>query len=533
MRSTLSPAAGLERPSAIANARSAASGLEKTYVDERKTAGRAEPTDKRGSKPRVSTAVGGRTRYGMDSRAMINALVLSVPRLLDPMTEISVAPVNRAKTISTSALSVNFAWLVRLRFGAVLGQLIVIVAVSSLLGAVLPLVALGIVMALELLLNVWALARLHGKKPIAERHVTLSMGADLLLFTALLYFSGGPANPFSFLYLIHIALAAVVLPPRTSFALVASALGCSLGLFWAHVPLPHDHSHHQQAYSWHMRGMWVAFGLAACFIVYFIQRVLRELRQIEEELAASRERATRGEAVAALAMLSAGAAHELASPLSTIAVASGELLRRLPEGDTGAASREDVLLIKSEVERCRGILDQLAAEAGQAHGSSFGELTWPLIIEHGASGFDHRRLTVETPPGEPRALTGSLGATSQALRNLLSNAFDATAPDGAVRLGVSEQHGELAFSVQDDGPGMSPSVLSRATEPFFTTKPRGQGMGLGLFLVQSVAEQMGGRLELSSQSGHGTLAKLVLPLTATNGRMVAGRAASQATEVNG
>jgi two-component system, sensor histidine kinase RegB len=208
-------------------------------------------------------------------------------------------------------------------------------------------------------------------------------------------------------------------------------------------------------------------------------------------------------------------------------------LRRLPEGATSAASRDDVLLIKSQVERCRAILDQLAAEAGQAHGSSFGELTWPMIVEHGASGFDRQRLTVEAPPGPPRPLAGSLGAISQALRNLLSNAFDATRPDGAVKLGISELRGELAFTVQDEGPGMSESVLSRATEPFFTTKPRGQGMGLGLFLVQSVAEQMGGRLELSSQAGRGTLAKLVLPLTATNGRMVAAREDSQAAKLNG
>jgi two-component system sensor histidine kinase RegB len=419
------------------------------------------------------------------------------------------------------AFRVNFAWLVRLRFGAVLGQVVVIAIVSVALRVQVPLVPLAAVMALELLLNVWSRAMLRGSAVIDERHVTLGVGADLLLFSALLYFSGGPANPFSFLYLIHIALAAVVLPPRTSFALVACALGCSLGLFWVHVPLPHDHSHHLQEYSWHMRGMWVAFGLAACFIVYFIQRVLRELRSIEEQLAASRERATRGEAVAALAMLSAGAAHELASPLSTIALASGELLRRLPDDASTTASRDDVLLIKSQVERCRAILEQLAVEAGQAHGSSFGVLTWPSIVESSVSGFDGQRLTVRTPPGKPMPLTGSPGAISQALRNLLSNAFDASGPSGAVRLDVSEsaEHGELSFSVTDDGPGMSESVLARATEPFFTTKPRGQGMGLGLFLVQSVAEQMGGRLELWSQGGRGTRASLVLPLAATKGRM--------------
>ena len=433
----------------------------------------------------------------------------------------------------SSAFGVNFAWLVRLRFGAVLGQLVVILTVRLLLDVQLPLRALAIVMALELGLNAWSLVRLRSPKPLAERHVTLGVGADLLMFTALLYFSGGPANPFSFLYLIHIALAAVVLPPRTSFALVASALGCSLWLFWAHVPLPHDHSLHQQEYSWHMRGMWVAFGLAACFIVYFIQRVLRELGSIEEQLAASRERVTRGEAVAALAMLSAGAAHELASPLSTIALASGELLRRLPPDATAAPLRDDVLLIKSQVERCRAILDQLAAEAGQAHGSSFGVLSWPSIVEHGVAGFDRRRLKLETPPGEPQPLTGSLGAISQALRNLLSNAFDATGSDGDVRLDVSQQHGELTFRVEDDGSGMSENVLARATEPFFTTKPRGQGMGLGLFLAQSVAEQMGGRLELSSQPGRGTRVSLVLPLTATNGRMVPARTSSHPSGADG
>jgi two-component system, sensor histidine kinase RegB len=432
-----------------------------------------------------------------------------------------------------SAYRVNFAWLVRLRFGAVVGQLIVILAVSLQLRLALPVAALGAVMALEMLLNAWSIARLRSAREVGERDVTLAVGLDLLLFSALLYFSGGPANPFSFLYLIHIALAAVVLPPRSAFLLVAAALGCSLGLFWAHVPLPHDHSQHQHEYSWHMRGMWVAFGLAAAFIVYFIQRVLRELGEIEKQLAASRDRATRGEAVAALAMLSAGAAHELASPLSTIALASGELLRHLPEDDATRPAREDVLLIKSQVERCRAILEQLAVEAGQAQGSGFGELTWEAILEQGLRGFDRQRLSVETPPGEPAKLSGSLGAVSQALRNLVKNAFDASPPHGAVRLDVSQREGELAISVRDEGPGMPEAVLAHATEPFFTTKPRGQGMGLGLFLAQSVAEQMGGRLELASQTGTGTVATLILPLPATNGRMVIATSGTQAAPAHG
>ncbi|HEY6081695.1 MAG TPA: HAMP domain-containing sensor histidine kinase [Polyangiaceae bacterium] len=434
-------------------------------------------------------------------------------------------------------LAVNFAWLVRLRFGAVLGQLSVIAAVSFALAIRLPLLQLGGVLLLELVLNAWALWRLRQSReqarPITPWDVTFGVGADLILFSLLLYFSGGPANPFSFLYLIHIALAAVVLPPRTSFALVACALGCSLGLFWVHVPLPHDHGRHEHEYSWHMRGMWVAFGLAATFIVYFIQRVLRELRAIEEQLATSRERATRGDAVAALAMLSAGAAHELASPLSTIALASGELLRRLPVGPDAAAARDDVLLIKSQVERCRAILDQLASEAGQAKGSGFGTLGWRAILERGLAGFDRSRLELATPEADEPLLTGSLSAIAQALRNLVSNALDASGPDGAVQLGVDARPGELSFTVRDAGSGMTAAVLARATEPFFTTKPRGQGMGLGLFLAQSVAEQMGGQLELTSEAGRGTRARLVFPLPATKGRMGAMPPLTQTGDAHG
>jgi two-component system, sensor histidine kinase RegB len=437
---------------------------------------------------------------------------------------------NRDQAAQAHALRVNFAWLARLRFGAVLGQLIVILTVALGLRVKLPLLAMSGVMALELGVNVWAFGRLRRNLPIGERHVTLGVGADLLLFSAMLLLSGGPANPFSFLYLVHIALAAVVLPPRTSFALVGCALACSLGLFWVNLPLPHDHSQHMQEYSWHMRGMWVAFGLAACFIVYFIQRVLRELRSSEARLAEVRERATRSEAVAALAMLSAGAAHELASPLSTIALASGELLRRLPEGRDGAAAHDDVLLIKSQVERCRAILDQLAAEAGQPKGSSIDELSSTQILERSLQGFDRARLTLHTSSVEAKVI-GSLTGISQALRNLIDNAFDASVPAGVVQLGVAQQGDELCFSVQDAGAGMAEAVLARAADPFFTTKPRGQGMGLGLFLAQSVAEQMGGRLELSSVEGRGTRASLVLP--ATNRRMATGSGAAQTAAKDG
>jgi two-component system sensor histidine kinase RegB len=420
-----------------------------------------------------------------------------------------------SQTLAPSALTVNFAWLARLRFGAVLGQAGVILGVHFGMAVELPLTALSAVIALELTLNGWALWHLRSERVVRERHVALAVGADLLLFSALLYFSGGPSNPFSFLYLIHIALAAIVLPQRTSFGLVGLALACSLGLFFGHVPLPHDHSLHH-GFGWHQRGMWVAFGIAACFIVYFIQRVLRELSMIEGELRASRERAARGERVTALAMLSTGAAHELSSPLSTIAVASRELLRRLPEEATSA--REDLELIRAQVERCRTIIDQLSTDAGQPAAGVFGRLQAQEIVEQALVGFEPSRIEL-SGVADGASVNGPLRPLAQALRNLLSNALDAGGPHDVVELSIGAASGELWFEVSDRGSGMPADVLARATEPFFTTKPRGRGMGLGLFLAESVADQLGGRLVLDSRPGRGTRARLVLPVAATKGRM--------------
>src|SRR5262249_34698668 len=154
-------------------------------------------------------------------------------------------------------------------------------------------------------------------------------------------------------------LSAIVLAPRRTWALVALSLVCFGALFALHTATPSEemssHLGHDQL---HLRGMWVAFGVAATFIVYFVRRVTRALAEREAELTRQR---TRGEKLASLATLAAGAAHELATPLSTIAVVAKEL-----ERDVSARSPadqplvEDARLIRDQVERCRAILLQMA-----------------------------------------------------------------------------------------------------------------------------------------------------------------------------
>ena len=410
---------------------------------------------------------------------------------------------------------INFSWLIRLRWAAIAGHVATIAVSYRMLGITLPLQSLGAIVAAEVLVNGMAMALRKSGRRVEAHWLALSMALDVLLLTALLYFTGGPFNPFSFLYLVHIALAAVVLRPRSTWALAGLSLLCSGILFVDHRPLPLTGLDHDAQMYVHLRGMWVALGVATGFIVYFLMRVMRALAEREAELSQARHLAARQEKLASLATLAAGAAHELATPLATIAVTAKELERQL---DTlpPSAMGEDVGLIRAEVERCRAILDRMAAGAGESAGEgprevSVADVVAASVAELGPSV----PLQVAIEPGlDARRLRLPLRALSQALRGLVQNAMDASPRGAEIQLEADERSGWLRFVVRDRGQGMPADVLARAGEPFFTTKPPGRGMGLGLFLARALVERLGGQLQIQSAAGEGTTAIVSLPTEA-------------------
>ncbi len=402
----------------------------------------------------------------------------------------------------------NFRWLTALRWAAVIGQALAVGFVHYWMEIALPVTALFAIIGVEFALNLLATHLARTRHVIHEWELAGWVGFDLIAFTALLYFTGGPSNPFNFFYIVHVAMAAFTLRPAIAWALVALSVISFAALFAVHIPL----SSTAQNWDVHLYGVWVSYGLCASCVVYFIHRARVAIQYRELELSEQRELRLQAERLSALATLAAGAAHELASPLGTIAIVSKELELQLEKSGESTAI-EDVALVRSQVERCRKILARMAHQAGEAPGESEVWIDITQLLDSAIEELpDRERIEIRISPSlSETELRCPREALAQALRVLLDNALEAS-ESGVSLAAEADAHG-VVLHVSDKGSGMAPNVLQRAFEPFFTTKPTGKGMGLGLFLARNVVIGMGGGLELNSKPGHGTQAQVRLPKT--------------------
>jgi two-component system sensor histidine kinase RegB len=261
-------------------------------------------------------------------------------------------------------------------------------------------------------------------------------------------------------------------------------------------------------------GLFVAFVACASVIVYFTTRLTGELRRREAELFRAEMLQARSEKIEALGTLAAGAAHELATPLSTIAVVAKEVERELDGHEIPAVVPEDMTVIRNELDRCRAILDRMSTESGQTVGETMAPLATNELLRAVSEPYGRHPL-IQTSCSE-RAANARVRVPkqglAQALRGIVQNAVDAN-PNGApIRISADCDDQYLQITVEDSGRGMTREVLQRAGEPFFTTKEPGSGMGMGLFLARSVIERIDGQIDIQSAAGEGTTVRVTLPI---------------------
>ena len=409
----------------------------------------------------------------------------------------------------------NLSWLIRLRWGAFFSQALLVLAVDRFSAIALPVPRLLLLLGFGVATNVALALATRGREVIHESLLAGTLALDLVVLTSLLWFTGGPHNPFTALYLVHLALAPVVLGARWTWALVALSVGCYALLFLGEAGLVTkvDTLDHATVMRIHLQGMWIAFTVAATFIGYFLHKLQRARGRLEEELSRARSREARSEKLSALATLAAGAAHELSTPLSIIAVAAKEMERRLAQTHGGDALLEDAALIREQIERCRRVLEQMAADAGASLGDDLALVKVPALLDACRAGLTgEAAIVVRCDPALASASARlPVRSLAMAVRGLLKNALEASDGRPGVELSARRDPDGLLLEVVDHGVGMTAEVAAHAGEPFFTTKPPGKGMGLGLFLAGAVAEHLGGALSVRSAPGEGTRVVVTLP----------------------
>lgn len=337
--------------------------------------------------------------------------------------------------------------------------------------------------------------------------------ADVLLLSWFLLESGGVLNPASVFYLVLIAVAALVLGRLWTWIVTTLAIvGYAVLFLTPAVALSAAQAMHPEIGA-HMRGMWLAFALTALIIAILVTRLAIAVERRDVALDAFRDRAARASRVAGLATVAAGAAHELGTPLATMAVAVHELEREMTASGANLSALDDVRLIRGEIDRCRRILERMVGQIAEPMGESPRTVSIQDVLAEAMGRLDpagRERLSVQASDAPP--VIWPVHVVSQALENVFQNALQASDAGARVVVTISRTEGNrIRITTTDRGQGMSPEVLARAGEPFFTTKPTGSGTGLGLFVTRSAIEQLGGSLALASVEGEGTTATIVLP----------------------
>lgn len=394
---------------------------------------------------------------------------------------------------------VALLWLVRLRWHALVAVALAMALAQVAMGAtVAALPALGVVAGIALS-NVVALFWARSDRPVRTAALGVMLLVDTVWLTAALALSGGAENPFVILYVIEITLAALLLPKRW-VGIVGLACVAAYGIL-----LAQPHALVAPSTESSLLAVAITLAINATLVV----RVVNAYRDHQEALARAQKEAAQAEKLASLTTLAAGAAHELATPLGSIAVASTELEELIETAPEQALA--EARSIREEVTRCKDILQRLGARAGSEPGEMARRTTSGEALERVLKELAGRARRVDLDGAMDLVLDAPVESLASVLASLVSNGLQASNDDGRVELAASTHSDQVRFMIRDGGSGIPEAMLPRLGEPFFTTKAPGQGMGLGLFLAFRFARACGGQLNIESTPGVGTRVCLDLP----------------------
>lgn len=410
--------------------------------------------------------------------------------------------------------------LIQLRWMAVVGQISTIVFVVLVMGIPLPVADMAWVFLALIALNLFSMFRPRSEAGVRNGELLGALLIDVAALTALLYLSGGATNPFVFLYLLQVALGAVLLEAWSTWVLVAVTSCCFLVLTRWFEPLVIPGANADTLFRLHIIGMLICFVLNAVLVVVFVTRINRNLRRRDERVAELRQNAVEQDHIVRMGLLASGAAHELGTPLASLSVILGDW-KHMPVFRADPALAEEIQDMESEVLRCKNIVTGILMSAGEARGERAEMTSLHRFLNELASEWVESRAVTkfhfELPEDEESAhrlstVIVSDSALKQVLFNVLDNALEAS--PHWVSLEAKFVGESLEIQVRDRGPGFAPEILAAVGRPYQSTKGR-PGGGLGLFLVFNVVRKLGGKVRVeNAASGVGAIVTLSWPLHA-------------------
>jgi len=393
---------------------------------------------------------------------------------------------------------VGLRTLILIRWVAVLGQVSAILVVHYGLAFALPLPAVFSVVGASVLLNALLSLRQPSREGLREPEALLYLGFDILQLSLLLYFTGGLTNPFALLIVAPVTVSAATLSRRGTAILSLLAIICATLLAVWHWPLPSPFAGLEFP-SIYSVGAWSAVVVGTVFLATYVGSVAAERRRLYTALGASQLALAREQRLSSLGALAAAAAHELGSPLSTIAVTIGELAYQSPPDSPWA---EDIAILKVEIERCREILAELGRRPEEADDDSpFSRQPIGAFIAAAAAPYRQDGTLLEfsnnATDGSEEPVLRRRPEIVHGLGSLFQNAIQFASRRVVIEANWDAE--TVAVTIRDDGPGFPPAVLDRIGEPYISSRHRIDGhMGLGIFIAQTLLEQTGARLAFAN-----------------------------------
>ena len=381
----------------------------------------------------------------------------------------------------------------------------------------LPLKPLTITLMLLAVLNLLTWLRLRSAIVISNTEIFLQMLLDIAAISSLFYFTGGAANPFIWFYLLPLIIAATILPRGYTWLMAGLSVACYSALFFYNVPLPQDimhhdmNMHHDGSFQMHVFGMWLGFVFSAGFVAVIIVGLAHSLRERDRKLAEAREQALQNERLVALGTLAAGAAHELGTPLGTMAILTAELEQEYTGPDHPDLHRK-LGILRTQIDRCKEALSVISASAGAGRAESGHRMGvrqyLDTVLGEWRRQYPHVKLTAAISEQAPEAMIIAERTLTQALHNVLGNAAEASPDD--VSLEADWNRDQLTLNVSDRGAGLREDIHEQLGRQPVTTKP--EGLGVGLYLAHATIRRLGGDLGASNRKQGGTTVRITMPL---------------------